>query len=70
LATNGGLPSGMAMPFLLGTLTALVSGFVAAWFLLRYVRSHSLRPFVWYRFALGLLVIVIIVAGLRGANVL
>ncbi len=70
IAAHGGLPSGMEMPFLLGTVTALVSGFVAAWFLLRYVRTHSLRPFVWYRFAFGLLAIVLIAAGLRSAGVM
>ena len=69
VAANGGLPAGTGMPFLLGTITAAISGFVAAWFLLRYVRSHSLRPFVWYRFAFGVLVLVLIVAGLRTAGV-
>jgi undecaprenyl-diphosphatase len=68
LVAHGGLPAGTAMPFLVGTLTAMVSGFVAAWFLLRLVRRHSLAPFVWYRFALGLLVIVLIAAGVRGAS--
>lgn len=67
LMVNGGLPAGTGLPFLIGTVTALVSGFVVAWFLLRYVRTHSLRPFVWYRFALGLLVIVLIVVGIRAA---
>ncbi len=66
LVTNGGLPPGTGMAFLIGTLTAMVSGFMAAWFLLRYVRNHSLTPFVWYRFALGLLVIILIAAGVRG----
>jgi undecaprenyl-diphosphatase len=69
VASNGGLPAGTGMPFLLGTITAAISGFIAAWFLLRYVRSHSLRPFVWYRFAFGVLVLVLIVAGLRTAGV-
>jgi undecaprenyl-diphosphatase len=65
--THGGLPSGTALPFLVGTMTAMVSGFVAAWFLLRYVRRHSLAPFVWYRFALGVAVVILIVLGVRGA---
>jgi undecaprenyl-diphosphatase len=69
VAANGGLPAGTGMPFLLGTITAAISGFIAAWFLLRYVRSHSLRPFVWYRFAFGVLILVLIVAGLRTAGV-
>jgi undecaprenyl-diphosphatase len=69
VATGGGLPAGTGEPFLIGTVTAAISGFVAAWFLLRYVRTHSLRPFVWYRFALGVLVLALIVAGLRAAGV-
>lgn len=68
LVAHGGLPAGTALSFLVGTLTAMVSGFVAAWFLLRLVRRHSLAPFVWYRFALGLLVIILIAVGVRGAS--
>jgi undecaprenyl-diphosphatase len=69
VAAHGGLPSGTGLPFLIGTVTALVAGFAAAWFLLRYVRTHSLRPFVWYRFALGVLALVLIVIGLRSGTV-
>ena len=47
----------------------LISGYLAARFLLGYVRSHSLRGFVWYRFALGVLVLVLIVAGVRASGV-
>jgi undecaprenyl-diphosphatase len=65
VVANGGLPAGTGMPFLLGTVTALVAGYLAARFLLGYVRSHSLRGFVWYRFALGALVLILIIAGLR-----
>ena len=68
LAAHGGLPAGTAMPFLIGIVTALVSGFFAALFLLRYVRRHSLAPFVWYRFAIGLAVIILIIVGVRGAT--
>jgi undecaprenyl-diphosphatase len=68
VAVQGGLPPGTGRFFLIGTLTALVAGFVAARFLLGYVRSHSLRPFVWYRFALGLLVIILVATGVRGAT--
>lgn len=62
---DGGLPAGTAMPFLVGVITAAVSGFIAAWFLLRYVSSHSFRPFVWYRLAFGIMIIVLILAGIR-----
>ena len=65
VAMNGGLPSGTGSVFLIGIVAALVSGYLAARFLLSYLRSHSLRGFVWYRFALGVLVLVLIVAGVR-----
>ena len=55
--------------FLIGIVTALVSGYLAARFLLGYLRSHSLRGFVWYRFALGVLVLALIVAGVRSGTI-
>jgi len=46
------LAGGSALtPVVLGMLAAAVSGFVAIRFLLRYVRTRSYAPFVWYRFA-------------------
>jgi undecaprenyl-diphosphatase len=65
VGSNGGLPAGTSGAFLIGTVTALVSGYLAARFLLGYVRSHSLRGFVWYRFALGALVLILIIVGVR-----
>jgi undecaprenyl-diphosphatase len=69
VAMNGGLPSGTGSVFLIGIVTALVSGYLSARFLLSYLRRHSLRGFVWYRFALGVLVLVLIVAGVRAGTI-
>lgn len=44
------------LPVLVGMLTAAVSGLVAIRFLLRYVRTRSYAPFVFYRFGFALLV--------------
>jgi undecaprenyl-diphosphatase len=44
-------------PVLVGMLAAAVSGLVAIRFLLRYVRTRSYAPFVWYRFAFALVVL-------------
>jgi undecaprenyl-diphosphatase len=52
-------------PFVIGIATAAVSGFIAAWFLLRYIKTHSFAPFAWYRFALGALVLILIATGVR-----
>jgi undecaprenyl-diphosphatase len=65
---HSGLPAGTKMPFLVGTLTAAVSGFVAVWFLINYLKRHDFRPFIFYRLAAGIAVIVIIVSGLRSAT--
>ena len=65
LVHNGGLPAGTGEPFLIGILTSAVFGFGAVWFLLRFLRRHSLRGFVWYRFAVGAAVLVVIALGVR-----
>ena len=45
---------------LVGMLAAAVSGLVAIRFLLRYVRTRSYAPFVWYRFAFALVVLAVL----------
>lgn len=65
LATGGGLPDGAGTPFIAGIVTAMISGYLAARFLLSWLRHHSLRGFVWYRFAFGVLILVLIATGVR-----
>lgn len=48
-----------AMPLVAGLLASLISGFAAIHFMLRYLRTRSLRVFVWYRFALAVIVIAV-----------
>lgn len=45
------------LPFWLGLITSALSGFAAIHFLVTYVRSHRLTPFVIYRLALAALVL-------------
>jgi undecaprenyl-diphosphatase len=40
-----------------GFTGAAISGFIAIWFLLRYVQKHRYTPFVLYRWALGAFVL-------------
>jgi undecaprenyl-diphosphatase len=47
-------------PVLVGMLAAAVSGFVAIRLLLRYVRTRSYAPFVWYRFAFAIVVLTVL----------
>jgi undecaprenyl-diphosphatase len=46
-------------PLLVGMIAALVSGLAAIHFTLRYLRTRSLDIFVWYRFALAAVVLVV-----------
>ncbi len=48
-----GVPSQMAVPMIAGALTAMVVGWLCIAFLLRYLRTGSLLPFVAYRVGAG-----------------
>jgi undecaprenyl-diphosphatase len=62
---GNGLPPGSASAFVWGMVASGVSGFLAIAFLLRYVRSHSFRPFVIYRLVVGTAAIIIFATGIR-----
>ena len=49
-----------------GMATAAASGFIAIVFLLRFVRTSSYRPFVYYRWAFALVVVVVALARRAG----
>jgi undecaprenyl-diphosphatase len=67
-AIHEGLPSGVAGPMIVGTIAAAVSGYLAIAFLLRLVRTSSYAPFVYYRYAVGAIVLLIIATGFRPAT--
>jgi undecaprenyl-diphosphatase len=67
-AVSEGLPDGVAGPMIVGTVAAAFSGYLAISFLLRLVRTTSYRPFVLYRYAAGVAVLLIIATGLRPAT--
>ncbi len=54
---SGGLPHDMRMPFLLGALISGAAGVVVIAYFLKYLKSHSLMPFVYYRIVFGIIVI-------------
>jgi undecaprenyl-diphosphatase len=64
----GDLPPGSIGPFIVGVLAAAVSGLVAIWALLGYVRRHSYTVFVVYRLILAALVLLLIASGAREAS--
>jgi undecaprenyl-diphosphatase len=45
--------------FVIGMAVSCITGIASIGFLLRYVQTKDFLPFVWYRFVLGVLVIVI-----------
>lgn len=51
---KGDIPSEMIVPMVAGALSAMVVGWLCIAFLLRYLRTRSLMPFVVYRVAVGL----------------
>jgi undecaprenyl-diphosphatase len=67
-AVSEGLPPGVGGPMVVGTIAAAVSGYFAIVFLLRLVRTTSYRPFVLYRYAAGIAILIVIATGLRPAT--
>ncbi len=57
LKKHGGIPHDMVTPFILGVAVSAVTGaIVISWFM-RFLRSGSLKVFVYYRIIFGIIVI-------------
>ncbi len=52
--------------FVAGIVVSGVAGFAAIWGLLRYLERAGTNVFVFYRFGLGILLLLLVVAGFRG----
>jgi undecaprenyl-diphosphatase len=52
-------PSVITMNFFVGMLVSFITGIASIGFLLRYIVTKDFLPFVWYRFALGALIMVV-----------
>jgi undecaprenyl-diphosphatase len=55
--------------YLAGLLASTVSGYLCIRYLLHYLKTHSLRPFGWYRLALSVLLIILLLTGLLDTGV-
>jgi undecaprenyl-diphosphatase len=55
-----GIPAADVGPLCAGLLTAFVSGWFAVWFLVSYLKRHSLTPFVVYRLVLAAVILVFV----------
>jgi undecaprenyl-diphosphatase len=62
-----GLPPNTATPFAAGIASAAVSGIVAIWFTLAYLKRHNFNIFVLYRIVLGVAMLILIATGVRSA---
>lgn len=60
-----GVPEDLIVPMIVGIITSGISGWVAVWGTLKLIRTRSFTPFVIYRVALGVVVILIVVTGVR-----
>ena len=63
-----GMPPHMAAPFAVGTITAAISGLIAIWFVLGYLRTHTFAIFVAYRLIVASALLIVIATGLRHAT--
>ena len=61
-----GIPAGEGLPMLVGIIFSAVSGYISVAFLLRFVQTRTLLPFVWYRVVAGGSLIAAILSGFKG----
>ena len=57
---RAGVPAGEGGPLLIAVLAAFLSGWLAVWFLVGYLRRRSLTPFVIYRLLLAAIILLAI----------
>ena len=57
LHRHGGIPADMRVAFLVGVLVSGITGCAVIALLLRYLRTHTLKFFVYYRVIFGIMVI-------------
>lgn len=61
----GGVPADLRTGFIVGMLASAVTGWVAVWGTLRIVQATSFAPFMVYRVAAGLFVLVLLATSFR-----
>jgi len=44
-------------------VVAFVTGYASIWFLIRYLKNHTTHVFIYYRYALGILMIALLTSG-------
>lgn len=62
---DGGIPSELHSGFAWGMASSGVTGWVAVWGTLRFVRSRTFQPFAVYRWVVGVGVLLLLASGVR-----
>ena len=65
---TGEVNSDLYIPMVVGIVTSGIAGWIAVWGTLRWVRTRSFMPFVIYRVALGVFVLLLIASGFRDGS--
>ena len=63
--SNGGIPSGVRGAFIAGIIASGITGWFAVWGTLRFIRTRTFAPFVAYRVAAGIAVLVLLSTSFR-----
>jgi undecaprenyl-diphosphatase len=50
-------------PIAVAIVVAFITGYASIWFLLRYLKTHTTHIFIYYRYALGAVMIVLLASG-------
>jgi undecaprenyl-diphosphatase len=61
-----GIPAGEGIPMLVGIAASAITGYISVAFLLKFVQTRSISPFVWYRVIAGGFVIAAVMSGFKG----
>jgi undecaprenyl-diphosphatase len=59
---SGALAGTSSTAYVVGALAAAISGFVAVFFLMRFLRAHKMRAFAIYTFIVGVFIIILSLA--------
>ncbi len=62
---HAGLPPEMQLPFLAGLVVSGVSGYLVIAFLMRYLQTHTLKIFIYYRVIFGTLILLLVLLHAR-----
>lgn len=65
LVADGGMPPGFGPAFFWGVVASAITGFIAVWGTLRFVRTRTFAPFVVYRVLAGLGVFALLASSIR-----